>query len=94
MEPYQMEDPGPMVTSPITEALGATKVEVVMPGIFSPRFMTVRCLFTAHMQASPYGAGIRKRRWVGVWGRFWGFAERGVRSRDISVVWHVQDHKG
>lgn len=46
MEPYQIEDPCPISTSPITAALGATKTSLWILGSFSNMFMIVRCLDT------------------------------------------------
>ena len=34
-EPYQMEEPSPMETSPMTEALGAMKPALGSDGVFS-----------------------------------------------------------
>jgi len=46
MEPYQIDDPCPISTSPMTAALGATNTSLWILGSFSKMFMTVRCLET------------------------------------------------
>jgi hypothetical protein len=46
IEPYQIEDPCPISTSPMTAALGATKTSPRILGSFSKMFMIVRCLET------------------------------------------------
>jgi hypothetical protein len=46
MEPYQIDDPCPISTSPMTAALGATNTSRWILGSFSKMFMIVRCLDT------------------------------------------------
>jgi len=46
MDPYQIDDPCPISTSPMTAALGATNTSLWILGSFSKMFMIVRCLET------------------------------------------------
>ena len=49
-QPYQIEEPEPAFTSPITAALGATNVLGDMEGDLSKRFIRVRCLETINTE--------------------------------------------
>jgi hypothetical protein len=46
MDPYQIDDPCPISTSPMTAALGAINTSLWILGSFSKMFMIVRCLET------------------------------------------------